>query len=247
MNIIEAYIKFNSQLIIVISGIHGCGKSSVAKRIAKDLNLKWLDQHDYYDKTYNKTVTLSDDTTLVNLSTDDAIDWDSLNKSVNATKSKGLVVSGMSFPKDKIKFEPDYHLHISLSKQNCIQKRKEFLEKHKDKYPEDYARIGSTTETLKMNKLIYPYYMETVKNMAVNKFINANKFSKDEVIVEAWTLAITFIQQFVDWFNENKYWDWKKLNPETTKPSIPKSEPEYASSDEYTSPSSSSDRRTETD
>lgn len=210
MNIIEAYKKFNSKLIIIISGIDGCGKNSIAKQMAKELDLSWINQKDYYDKSYDKTVTLSDDTTLVNLSTDEAIDWDKFNKTVNKAKNKGLLISGVSFPTDKLKFEPDYHIHISLSKQNCIQRRQQFFEEHQDKYPEDYKLIGSTTESLKMNKLIYPYYLESIKNMKINKFINANKFSKDEAMEEVWNLLIKFIQQFVNWFNDNKYWDWKK-------------------------------------
>ena len=34
MNIVEAYIKFKGQLLIFVSGLSGCGKSTIGKKIA---------------------------------------------------------------------------------------------------------------------------------------------------------------------------------------------------------------------
>jgi uridine kinase len=57
MNIVEAYIKFNKGLIIVVSGISGCGKTTLARDIERDFNLKLIDQYDYYLEKYdNKKV-----------------------------------------------------------------------------------------------------------------------------------------------------------------------------------------------
>ena len=36
VNVVEAYIKLNSQLIILISGFSGSGKTLLAKNIEKD-------------------------------------------------------------------------------------------------------------------------------------------------------------------------------------------------------------------
>ena len=42
MNILEAYIKYNGQLIIFISGLTGCGKTKLAKKLAFDYKCKIL-------------------------------------------------------------------------------------------------------------------------------------------------------------------------------------------------------------
>ena len=40
INIVHKYIKDNAQLIILISGFSGCGKTLFAKSIAKDFDIK---------------------------------------------------------------------------------------------------------------------------------------------------------------------------------------------------------------
>ena len=53
MNIIDAYKKFNKQLIILISGMSGSGKSKLAKNIAEDFNLEVIKQNDFYKNPYS--------------------------------------------------------------------------------------------------------------------------------------------------------------------------------------------------
>lgn len=217
MNIIEAYIKFKQQLIIIISGISGCNKTSLAKKLSKELGLKLINQNDYLNPDYNVIVMLPNDTKIINWHNDDAVLWDKFNDDI--INSTGAIVSGFSFPVDKLKFIPDYHIHITITKQSCIKKRQEFLKKHKDdpKYVTEFNEIGTPIENYKFNQLAYPYYMESVKNMKVNKFINANKLSNDEIINDAWNSIISFVQKYIDSFNETQYWNWKesKENNET--------------------------------
>jgi hypothetical protein len=79
MNIVEAYLKFKGQLIILISGISGCGKSSVARKLSNDLNIKYINQFDYYIKNYDNQFTFPNGTNITNWYTDDAIDWTKFN------------------------------------------------------------------------------------------------------------------------------------------------------------------------
>jgi len=51
MNIIEAFIKFNKQLIIIISGLSGTNKTKIAQWMAKDFNLKYINIEKYIDET----------------------------------------------------------------------------------------------------------------------------------------------------------------------------------------------------
>lgn len=213
MNIIEAYIKFNGQLLIFLSGLSGCGKTSVAKSIKKGLNLEMIDQVNYYKKDYNTTITLPDGNEVLNLSTDDAFDWDKLNADIEKYKSKGLLVSGFALPEDKITSKVDYHVHLSISKKECIERRHQYLEKHKDEFPEEYAMIDSPAEKLKLNQLVYPYYLDVTKRSKINKFININTIPEDETVIDlVFDNIIEFIQEFIIWFNENKYPEWKAKN-----------------------------------
>ncbi|ARF09549.1 uridine kinase [Indivirus ILV1] len=197
MNIIEAYIKFKEQLIIFISGLPACGKLKLAKKIRRDFKLKLINEFDYYNKDYNVTTKLHDGTELINWYTDDAINWDKLNADIDDSKKDGVIVVGFALPEDKIKVDVDYHLHVNIAKQLCMEKRKEFVEKHKDKYKEEFSIIGTQTEKLKMNQLIYPYYLESTKKSKINKFINITNMTDDEVYDKAFEYLIDFIEDFL--------------------------------------------------
>jgi hypothetical protein len=198
MNIVEAYIKFNGQLIILISGLSGCGKLALAKNISRDFKIKLLDQHNYYKKDYNVVTSLPDGTKIINWYTDDAIDWEKFNGDINNNKKDGVVVIGMSFPIDKLKFDPDYHVHLNINKQLCLEKRKEFLEKHKEEYADEYKIINTPTEKLIMNQFIFPYDIESNKNSKINKFVNINNLSDDQVYDIVYDLLKDFIQKYLN-------------------------------------------------
>jgi uridine kinase len=170
MNVIEAYTKFRGQLIIIISGLSGCGKTTIAKELSDDLKLKFIDQHDYYIKDYDTKEILSDGTEIINYDTDDAIDWEKLNNDIN--DKKNVIISGFSFPTEKIKFKSDYHIHLKISKQKCLEQRKQFLENDDKK---------TTIETLKFNKFTFPYYLSSVEKSKIDKFININEISDQEI------------------------------------------------------------------
>lgn len=197
MNIVDAYIKFKGQLLIFVSGLSGCGKTYVAKNIARDLKIKIIDQFDYYKKDYVNKITLQDGTEINNWYTDDAIDWDLLNDDINQFKKDGLVVSGFALKEDNISSNDDFHIHLNITKQNCIARRKEYLEKNKDKYKTEYENVDSPIEKLKMNQLIYPYYIESTKLSKINKFINMNNLSEKEAYDETFNSIIKLISEFL--------------------------------------------------
>lgn len=197
MNIVEAYIKFQGKLLIFVSGLSGCGKSTIGKRIAKDFKLKLIDQFDYYKKDHNTKVTLPDNTTIINWYMDDAIDWDKFNNDIDEFKTNGLVVIGFSLPEDKMTSMHDFHIHLNISKQICMEKRKAFLEKYKDKYEEEYKLIDTPTEKLKMNQVIYPYYIESTKKSKINKFVNMNTMTDDEAYDDIFNVLIKFISDYL--------------------------------------------------
>ena len=59
MNIIDAYIKYTTQLIFFISGFSGTKKSKVAELLARDTKLKLISLKDYYLKDKGDSSDLS--------------------------------------------------------------------------------------------------------------------------------------------------------------------------------------------
>jgi tRNA A37 threonylcarbamoyladenosine biosynthesis protein TsaE len=206
MNIVEAYTKYNGQLVIFISGLIGCGKSKLAKKISESLKLKLVDQYDYFKKDYNSKTTLPDKTEHVNWYTDDAFDWDKLNNDIQKSKKDGIVIVGSSLVDDKIKATPDYHLHLSISKKMCMEKRKIFVEKNKEKYVDDFKYLNTPTEGLKMNQLIFPYYLNAKGRSQITKYLNANEMDFAQMHDGTWNLLIEFINSNV----EDVYEKWNK-------------------------------------
>jgi len=211
-NIVEAYIEFNNGLLIFISGLPGCGKLALAKNISTTFKINFMDQFDYYKKDYNNKVELPDGTNVINWYTDDAIDWPRLNQDIANLKTEGLVVAGVSFPNELLEIKPSYHVHLSISKQTCLDRRRDFLEKYKDKYPEEYKLLETNAEKLKMNQLIYPYYLEAKKGATINKFININELNDERIFDQVFDVLIEFIDGVVHKPNNEQSRTKKKIS-----------------------------------
>jgi cytidylate kinase len=197
MNIIEAYIKFRGGLIILVSGLSGCGKSILAKKISHDFGLKYIKESDYYKTDYTVETVLPDGIKMINIHTDDAIDWDKLNKDLENLRKDGVIISGTAFPQDLIKAPIDYHIHLAISKQRCIEKRRDYLEKHKEKYPEEYALLGTATEKLKMNQMIYPYYLQSKERATIDLTIQGTEIDDEQIYDQAFNELIKFIENYL--------------------------------------------------
>jgi adenylate kinase family enzyme len=199
MNIVEAFIKFKGQLIIVISGINGCGKSEIANDIAHDFKLEIIDQFNFLNNDYDIKTELNDGSKIINWDSDEAIDWKLFNKEVNSKSDKGVIVIGTSFPVDNLEFNIDFHLHVSMAKKVCFDSRKKFLNEHRDKFPDDVY----DKELLKFNKLTFPYYLKTLEHNKIDKYLNANNHSLDELYDQAFDYLIFMIQKWLNSSNNN--------------------------------------------
>ena len=165
-------------------------KVTLAKNVSDLFKLSFLDEIDYFKKDNNEKVKVSDgkiEKDVTNWYTDDAIDWDKLNDDVNKLKSVGIVISGISFPSDKLNFKFDYHLHLNISKQQCIDRRLKFLERYTD---------TESMEKTVMNQLIYPYYLDVTKRSKINKFVNINDIDDEKVFDNVFKVLIDFIQEY---------------------------------------------------
>jgi len=158
MNIIEAYIKFNSQLIILISGFSGSGKTLLGRNIQRDFKLEFINLNNYYKDNYDNIVDLGHNIKVIDWDHPDAIDWESFNKKINEEKTKGIICVGFGFPEDKLDFTPDFHIRLDIPKQKLIDMRHKYLDENKDNKLNEYK--DSQTELLILNKLSYPHYEE---------------------------------------------------------------------------------------
>lgn len=183
MNIVEAHIKLKNQLVILISGLSGTGKTKLAKSISELFKIKFINMNDYCDKNYNKTIKLPSGVEVINWDTDDIYDWNKFNGDMDKYAKDGVIVCGVVFPKDKIKFKLDFHIHIKLNKQNLFKKRTEYLEEHKEDCQEVGRNVDKNIEYTIFNQLTFPYYLGMAERSDITKFINANEYANLDQIV----------------------------------------------------------------
>jgi len=192
MNIVEAYIKFNKQLIIAISGISGCGRINLSKDIERDFNLKLIDLYDFYDLDHEETVQIKDKT-IINWYKQEAFNWDKFNEYVNKNKNKGIVLVGLCFPDDKIDFNIDSHIFVGRDKKECLEKRQEFIKRNKETYKYEYNNLDF--EKTKFNKLEFPFVLEMQKKSKIDKFVNATELTSSQVYDSIYEYLIVLIQK----------------------------------------------------
>lgn len=182
MNVVEAYIKYKKQLIILISGMSGTDKTQYAKYIERDFKIQRINLQKYYKKDYNKIVEI-EGKKIVDWDDIASIDWDSFNADIEKSAKKGVIVSGFAFPNSVLTFVPDFHLHIKINKKTLIEKRHKFLEKNKNesKFKEQYELMNTPLELTIINKISYPHYLKYIEESTIHKFLNANEHSVDDL------------------------------------------------------------------
>ena len=194
MNIVEAYVKFRGQYIILISGFSGSGKTALGEFIAKVFGFEHIKlerfevSRDEYDKEENYATLKNGIKVLDWDNIDKSIDWDKLNSHINELKAKtGIVITGFGFPISHLKFEPDVHIHLKTSKKTLIEKREKYMEEHPD---DPFNKLGpkyQNSMVLTLNTVTYPHYLEFMKASKIDKFINGNELDEDGVKDEAFS------------------------------------------------------------
>jgi len=188
--IVDEYIKRFEGMIIAISGLSCTCKSKIAKDLAKIFNITHINLNKYYKQDYNNEIELDDNGTkkkIKNVSVDEIIDWEIFNTDVSTAKLNGVMISGLLFPTELIKFTIDFHLHISVKKQSCLEKRIDYQKKNnKTDYTDPFF-------TIYFNTIEYPYYEESIKRSMINKFINLGKMSRKDLMDKSFDLFIDFI------------------------------------------------------
>lgn len=177
MNIVEAYIKKKGQLIILVSGFSGSGKTTLAREIERDFKIKFVNLNDFFKESYNEVVDLGHDIKVVDWDNPNAINWDKFNETIDKEKASGIVVSGFSFPTDKIKFSYDFYINIYIKKDKLIEKRQKYLEENKDNPLNEIS--DERTQMTIINNLTFKHFLATKdKNAYV---IDSSELSPDDI------------------------------------------------------------------
>jgi len=193
VNIVEKYIQNKDQLIILISGFSGSGKTLLAKNIERDFKLNFLNLNDFYKKDYVNIVDLGNNIKVNDWDNSDAVDWDSFNSKVKELKN--VVVSGFGFPNDLINFKPDFHIYLRISKQKLIENRHKFLEENEDNPLNEIK--DSRTELLILNNLSYKHYMENKEKSTYTFNMDVTEKTPDTTYDEIFNYIIKEIEKSV--------------------------------------------------
>ena len=196
MNVIEAYIKFNSQLIILISGFNGCGKTLFAQSLAKDCNLTFINLSDFLlNDTYNTIVDV-DGYKFIDWENPEATNWNSFNEKINLIKANGVVISGFIFPTEMLDFKPDVHINIKISKDDLIKNRKEFLDERNDSKISSYSDESFSDELEKkiINKVSFGHYQTGLEGSIITKSFPFEMGKGQESYNDIFTYLVEFIE-----------------------------------------------------
>lgn len=202
MNIVEAYIKYKSQLIILISGLSGSGITNLGKNISRDFKIKFVNYKDYIKHDIQNTVIKYNDKNIefVNMDTDEVIDWDKFLSEIKNNKQNGVVATSPCFFSNSTKkyFNEDAHINVKLNKINLVKRRIEYdINKQKKEISIDTSSSTESNNTdntdstdntsnetnaqlinMIVNTYTFPFYLRStdMENVKITKFINANEY-----------------------------------------------------------------------
>jgi uridine kinase len=109
MNIVEEYINRNKQLVILISGFSGSGKTVLSRSLLKDINrnnkkyeFTFLNLNDFFksEDEYKDIIEVGD-LKVVDWDSPDSINWSEFNKKEIVLKQMALLYQDLRFLKIK--------------------------------------------------------------------------------------------------------------------------------------------------
>ena len=203
MNILEEYINRNKQLVILLSGFSGSGKTVIARSLLKDINrsnkkyeFTFINLNDFYksESEYNNIVEVGD-LKIIDWDDVDAIDWKGFNKKINEVKSNGVIVSGFAFPKDKLDFNVDFHIHLKITKEELIKNRQDYASEKLDEKTSRISEIGEEMEKRILNKVTFPHYLKSLEISDINKFITVKHGEIQNAYDELFDYIMSYIKK----------------------------------------------------
>lgn len=192
MNIIEAYVKFKKQCVILISGFSGSQKTNIANFLASLCKFKLVKLSKFYkqESSFDEDSNyISTKNNLKVLSWDNiyqSVDWEEFNTYVSNNKHSGIVVVGFGFPQNMLDFEADFHIHIKIGKAKLLENRETYMKKHhadygvSDNTSHEFEKMLSH-EKMILNTITYPLYLRIMTDSKIDRFVNITEISEDEI------------------------------------------------------------------
>ncbi len=165
INQIKKYLEQNGKLFICISGLSGAGKTYHAKILSQRLGLTHIDQDQFYNNpSLLPRFTFSNGARSKNWDCKEALDLKKMNETIDKHISTGIIFSGFACRDQWFDHDIDFQIHLSVTEDTCYIRRQE---QGKDGY------MGKMI----VNELVYPFYIETIKNSHISFTIDANEKS----------------------------------------------------------------------
>lgn len=200
MNIVQAYTKFKGQMIILISGFSGSGKTKLSKFLSKLFEFKYVKLNEFrlsendYDKDENYVILKNGDKILNWDNIYASIDWNKFNDYINNNKKNGVVVDGFGFPIKLLKFETDFHIHIKINKKNLLEKREQYVKKKKLDRDIELDRMI-------LNQVTFPIYVKLNEDSKIDKFVNTNDVTEEKIKEDVFFYLMQMIKRWLQNFN----------------------------------------------
>lgn len=207
MNIVEAFLKFNGKLIIILSGLSGSGKKAIAKFIERDFKLVLINIDDYVISNFDKTQVLQNDVKIINWDDVDSYDWEKINQVVLENQSKGVILCGPYFPTKKLQFETDFHIQIKVPKQILIENRLKYAESNESKFK-------GLSEYIPMivNQITYPSFLKYSEESKIDKHVNSKEHTNDQIYDQVADFLFFKIKENLQEKHKNKRTETHTLN-----------------------------------
>ena len=77
-----------------------------------------------------------------------------------------MIISGFSFPQNKLSFKPDFHIHLKISKDDLIKNRNEYVAEKEDS---KISQLDDDMTRRILNKISYPHYMKSLEDSYIRE------------------------------------------------------------------------------
>lgn len=191
-NIYDAYLYKYKKLILIITYTPGLDISDLITDISQSFNMRTikLEGPDMIKKDnleqYNYKKINNDVATILKENDD------KLNSIFKGYYGQGILLYGLSFPKSKIEFRADLHLHLSVSQKMFI-------------------KLNSGVEGS-----LYDSFKDILSQNIINKYYNLKTDMTDEINDTIFYKIIDFIEQKVYGKNYEEYSTKNKMSKEET-------------------------------
>jgi len=197
-DIIDGYISAKKKLIIFISALSGTDLGKIGEILGSDLKIDVISERKYYKKDELEDIILSNGQKIKNIFNENVINWDEFNENISnlGGQNRGIIVTGVMFPTDKV-VKPDLHIHLKISSEKLFEKRKQYISKHIDEFKLSEKDIAEYVKKV-YEEVEVKFYKDIITKSFINKFIKVDDKDDEQIVTEIFNEIIHFIENVVN-------------------------------------------------